>query len=596
VKQTKRDRADLGRSIQGAAPWKSALAAGNKPFSRKRHSGHFQVDANHDGLMDNRDLTSVNNPMPAWINNDYDRGHTVDGSDWEQDDLNPGEDGFPSDSVADCYFNDPTGPPAIPSQRDLEDYFRLWMPGYSNMIANLPTNYGVNLQWRNNTGAGIRVFRAEETNGGTNYLFDTNTAAAQTNFSVNPCYGYVSANQPLDLATEYRTWILAPPPNCDHFIFCGTSSGNDELVLQITNQYGGEVGEASVFLNLKDIKQMYERWTVGDDPTVAPNNIAVPAYDSLPPGASSFQYPYDSQTDINTPYILHVHGSNMEPWDKDRFAETMYKRLYWQGYTGRFGSFRWPTSWGFTGSLTDLAFDRAHFDLIEYTAWQSALGLKNMLTRLNILYPGQVQVTAHSMGNITAGEALRQATSTLVNFYGAFQGAGAAHCYDTNAQVIPINIAFNAGESNVYAHYWTPTNNQYFAGAIGAASYVNFFNTNDAVLNYWLTGQKFKPDGTVGYSYSTSSGYFYTIPTPPQQLLFPGDTYKIFAFCQQAECNCIGEQTNLGGQFRTPFQIDLAGPPYNYQDTHKYHSAEFRSDNMSRAVFWNQLLVQMGLK
>ena len=62
VKQTKRDRAGLGQSIQGAAPWKSALAAGNKPFSRKRHSGHFQVDANHNGVMDNRDLTSVNNP------------------------------------------------------------------------------------------------------------------------------------------------------------------------------------------------------------------------------------------------------------------------------------------------------------------------------------------------------------------------------------------------------------------------------------------------------------------------------------------------------------------------------------------------------
>ena len=75
---------------------------------------------------------------------------------------------------------------------------------------------------------------------------------------------------------------------------------------------------------------MYERWTVGDDPNTPPTAISVPAYDGLPPGVGSFQYLYDSQTDINTPYILHVHGSNMEPWEKDRFAETMSN-----GFTGK---------------------------------------------------------------------------------------------------------------------------------------------------------------------------------------------------------------------------------------------------------------------
>ena len=38
-------------------------------------------------------------------------------------------------------------------------------------------------------------------------------------------------------------------------------------------------------------------------------------------------------------------------WEKDRFAETAFKRLYWQGYQGRFGEFRWPTSYGFTGDI-----------------------------------------------------------------------------------------------------------------------------------------------------------------------------------------------------------------------------------------------------
>ena len=39
----------------------------------------------------------------------------------------------------------------------------------------------------------------------------------------------------------------------------------------------------------------------------------------------------------------------MESWEKDRFAESAFKRLYWQGYQGRFGVFRWPTDYGFKG-------------------------------------------------------------------------------------------------------------------------------------------------------------------------------------------------------------------------------------------------------
>ena len=234
-----------------------------------------------------------------WVNNDCDRWDAFDfGTDSEQDDLSPTDLSTPFHQ--DCYFVDLGLGPEIPCTRDLEDYARLWIPGLSNLIHTLPTNYGVNLQWRNNAGAGIRIFEAAEADGGTNYLFDTVTASNQVNVSTNPFLGYVSSSSPLVVHDPSVGNPYAHPLG-DHFIFCGTSAGNDELVLQVTNQYGGEVGEASVFLNLKDIKQMYERWTVGDDPTAASNNIAIPAYDGLPPGVGSFQYPYDSQTDSTLP-------------------------------------------------------------------------------------------------------------------------------------------------------------------------------------------------------------------------------------------------------------------------------------------------------
>ena len=193
----------------------------------------------------------------------------------------------------------------------------------------------------------------------------------------------------------------------------------------------------------------------------------------------------------------------MELWEKDRFAETMYKRLYWQGYQGRFGSFRWPTASGYNPGSRPAK--QKHFSVRSKTRrGDRRQGLKNLLTRLNILYPGQVQLSAHSMGNIAAGEALRQATSTLVQTYAAFQGSVPAHDYDTNAPTLTVSP--DAGEPNVYAHYWNATNAQYFAGVIGSARYVNFFNTNDFVLDHWLAYQPDKPVGYYDYGY-TSGNY-----------------------------------------------------------------------------------------
>ncbi len=555
----------------------------------------MQVDANHDGVMDNRDLTSVNNPMVFWVNNDVDRWHTVDVTDSEQDSLQINDSSLASwQQVPDCQYQNALGQYAIPCTRDLEDYARLWIPGLTNLMHVLRTGDGITLQWRNNTGAGIRIFGAADADGGTNYLFDGTTASNQVDTAWYPCYGYVTSNQPLVISAAAWQQLNGLPPS-DNFIFCGTSSGNDELVLQVTNQYGGVLGEASVFLNLQDIKQMYERWSVGEDPTQLPSNIATNCGDQ---GVASFTYPYDPTLDSTTPYILHVHGSNMKTWEKDRYAETMFKRLYWQGYQGRFGSFRWPTASGFVPVLDSSA---VFFSEIEDTAWQSAIGLKNLLTRLNTLYPGQVELSAHSMGNIVVGETLRQAATPLVQTYTAFQGNVPAHAYDPNTPTVSLGSS-DVGEPNVYAHYWNATNSQYFSGVVGAASYVNFFNTNDFVLNHWLDYQPAKPVTSLNYNYSSTRGYYtnhYLNDPNPFILTFPAKTYEIFAFCQQAKCNCIGEQPSVGGQFTfrsIPQQVDLRLAPYNFGNEHKYHSGQFRSDNMSRAVFWNQVLVQMGLK
>src|ERR1700710_419225 len=115
----------------------------------------------------------------------------------------------------------------------------------------------------------------------------------------------------------------------------------------------------------------------------------------------------------------------MERWSKDRFAESAFKRLYWQGYQGRFGEFRWPTDFDFNATLIDAILQPHNYDGSEFTAWESAVGLLNKLTDLNTEYPGHVYVLGHSMGNVVTGEALRlaaqQGSGQIVNTYVASQ-------------------------------------------------------------------------------------------------------------------------------------------------------------------------------
>jgi hypothetical protein len=38
--------------------------------------------------------------------------------------------------------------------------------------------------------------------------------------------------------------------------------------------------------------------------------------------------------------------------ESENFSETMFKRLWWQGYKGRFAALRWPTGYGFSGIIS----------------------------------------------------------------------------------------------------------------------------------------------------------------------------------------------------------------------------------------------------
>ncbi|MFN3409825.1 MAG: hypothetical protein ACK45B_12565 [Limisphaerales bacterium] len=562
------------------------------------HVVKLALDVNHDGQMDltwnGPDNTSPNRPMVFWVNNDYDRGHAVDLIDFEEDDLGPTEVMKlpPNDRFPDYGIMTATGNRAIPCKRDLEDYARLWVAGLRHLyLANTNLDFELSIVGSfGDESPAINVVRAVEPDGGTRYLFEETAAEVQTNAAAIGYLRRVSPSQPLRLNDLFDP-ITGPN---DYYLFCGAARGKGELVLRVLHSTNVLL-ETSQWIELKDIKEMYERWTVGDRGAEPPAEAARLAVEDLPAGTTAFRY--EPSSDPNAPYILHVHGWNMQRWEKDRFAETAFKRLYWQGYQGRFGSFRWPTyyDWPFTFQT----FPTAHFDQSEFNAWKSAAPLRALLEHLNLDCPGRVRLTAHSMANIVAGEALRTHTP-LVHTYVAMQAAVPAHAYDPGTPTRTIGLFGGADNStpNRHAFYWTNGAPCYFANAACSTRFVNFFNEEDWALQAWRLDQDFKPQTALGYGFSSG-------PSDPEQysrgfdlLAFPADTFEIFSFITEARCYALGAQNNVGGVFwgdNAYRQLDLGAFPHTFGDARKGHSGQFRSTNMKRSGFWNATLEQMQL-
>lgn len=554
------------------------------------HVIKLQLDVNHDGIMDpsfaGPDNTSQDRPFIFWINNDYDRGHKVDclpACDWEEDDLlAAGCPYTPNTPTPDYAYRDAAGNPAIPFSRDLEDYARLWLPGLSSLMAVVPSSYTVKLTL---SGDGhIRIFRACEPDGGTNYLFNETIASNQVNNSASLDVGLLTPSSPITLSglTNFS----------EHFIWCGAQRGSAEVHLQVFNGTN-LMADTATWIELKDIKEMYERWTVGDNPGIPPTNTPYLAAEELPAGVTPFQYSYNAASDSETPYILFVHGWNAAVWEKDRlFAESMFKRLYWQGYAGRFGSFRWPTysGWPWTQSLNS-------YDMSEQRAWQSGLGLRTLLTALNSNYPDQVRLAAHSMGNVVAGEALRTNVA-LVPIYVAMQAAVPAAAYDFSAPFRAIPYPYSDSTPELYRYYcaFTPTR-PYFYQAAGAGVYVNFYNQRDWALDWWLSDQNLKPDDSLGYTFDLSTNTFFQFQGQSSQriLTCPTNTFELLAYCVEGQCWALGAQTNVAGSFTTARELDLDAT-FAFGNAHKGHSAQFRSTNMRRAPFWTSFTTTVGVR
>src|SRR5207253_2804236 len=166
-----------------------------------------------------------------------------------------------------------------------------------------------------------------------------------------------------------------------------------------------------------------------------------------------FEPPLDEEKDV----LIFVHGWRLSPNDTANFAETMFKRVWWRGFKGRFAAVRWDTYYNktdhgwiaYAGQAIDAYLSK--YNDSEHQAWLAAESLKHFV---NAVLPATYRkhIIAHSMGNVVSGAALERGMA--LDNYALLNAAIPAACYDDDPQLQPAPTMKTASLLGV--HLWDP--------------------------------------------------------------------------------------------------------------------------------------------
>jgi hypothetical protein len=533
------------------------------------HVISLNIDANHDGTMDlsyySTDQTTVHHPFRFWVNNDHDE--PASGSNPDRD-LNAW--GVPPQHPLD--YTDG----AIHCQRNLEDFARLWACG----LPKLPPSQGYTIAFSMSASSGnpaINLYAAITNSA--DYL--SSTLAASNQFTKQYLGGQLMMDYSKKLGTISTSQSYNLPlssdgaPQYTNFLFEGAGIGVGQLTLTITRYATNVIAQTGAWIDLRDIQDMVEHVHIT-------NPLPSPPYSTL---TDQSAYTEDNFVPVDGAdgkgLIVFVHGWRLTPWVAENFAQTFFKRLYWQGYQGRFVTLQWPTLSSETDGpiLQYLTFNRD-----EYIAFKCAQGAANYFQRLRSRFPDySINVCAHSHGNIVMMEVLRRYLANgqkPLDNYVMMQAAVAAECYDTNAPLCPGFVLDRGNLPDSFYGYPGPIQNA-LAGRIS-----NFYNTNDfGVVTCWEPDQTlYKPDGRYFYQYLPQGPF----QSPIGSSRAITDPHEMMAFVSRPTTQAVGAMGGLNGAI-TGDQVDLSalvGFSGNWQE----HSGEFNWPIQRLSPFYRAVL------
>jgi hypothetical protein len=561
------------------------------------------VDANRNGTItfDGNDQTTPLNPFRFWLNNDEDVPQA----------LPPhGREVTPPRVADNRDFS-------IRYSRDLEDFTRIAISvqGLTDLVLNGTVKIG--LQFKDVSGNPVvNIWPNSTSSGSDGYLRDIAQAEVQKNageqlFMAN--YRRVSAQGVTILPTTFWQQQAANQGNpYGHLIFEGVSKGGGRLALTIHNAQGIEIGEAgSVWIKLMHVKAMYERTKAtpengfdDDFRKHTSNAFSFPSVGTVP---DPFNEPFDKPPDETSEAVVLVHGWNMSYHDYETFSATFFKRLWHQGFKGRFCTLRWPTH---------TALDS--YNRSELRAWKYGPALKLLVDSL----PGDYAVTvaAHSMGNILTSAALN--SGMVINNYVLMEGAIPAGCFDASNEVNNFQDFHDANAVKPTPDLANPDLG--YRGAVLAnngARLINFFNRvdyattrGDAPYVGWVPGVgkvgweineiSYKPDHAsnalpIYYKYDSSeefskrrqlrNPYFTSAPADRRYI---SDHHETMSFIARPLSKAVGAREGVDGLIDEEWDLQ---EHLEFGNTRMDHSGQFNRDIQEVWEFYRYLCSRAGL-
>jgi hypothetical protein len=544
------------------------------------------VDADRNGQIEfGKDTTTAEKPFRFWINND-------------QDDVEADEPILVENP--DSFDNE-----IIQTKRDLEDFCRLKLHvGLSNQTLR-DGDFQIGLMFRGSSGAtpGIRIWKNQSNDGNLDYLKDHTAATAQI------ALGAFEKFPPLQVTLIPKDYWAGRNDSTAHLIFEGTSKGKGELVVTIHDKHGAKLGEGSgIWMDLLDVREMYQRARVANEAEQIPS----PATNPTPPAQTwnwdPWNWPYSEDPQATEKTAVFVHGWRLKYMDYMNWSDTSYKRLWHQGFKGKFYSFRWATfsgdnnglPYGFDENIEGTAFPPGGttYNASEYRAWLCGPTLAAFVNQLP--NAGNRSLFAHSMGNVTAGAALRSGMS--IQRYAMCNAAMAAMAYDPDPILRNVDNIFIPGTLPELRD--TPDTDPDPAIRTGYGL-ENKFNLpgNPTVFNFGL------PDDTALGSWSANNLYF---KPNPQYLYTENSILQPFPLAYQAtlvssyrsvtavpeamgyvtksRTRAAGADLRTNGKIAPGNKIDMKDW---FNDT---HSAQWRWSNHSTELFWKELSIRLILK
>ena len=143
-------------------------------------------------------------------------------------------------------------------------------------------------------------------------------------------------------------------------------------------------------------------------------------------------YPFEAAPDEEAKCVVFVHGIDMTIDAQLGYGESFFKRLWWEGYRGRFVAFRWNTVLDDNGAFLYGAGreNSSIFNSGEYRSWKGGASLKSYVETVLRRQMGDtavISIAGHSLGNACVGEALRQGLQ--ISSYVAMEAAVSLSCY-----------------------------------------------------------------------------------------------------------------------------------------------------------------------